>query len=59
MKVNPDNIKTRKNDTLENNGRSISPIMSPLNSNDIKNKKDNNDKNYITDIIGDISNTSK
>ena len=47
MKVNPDSIKTRKNDTLENNGRSISPIMSALNSNDIKNKKDNNDKNYI------------
>ena len=59
MKVNPDSIKTRKNDTLENNGRSISPIMSALNSNDIKNKKDNNDKNYITDIIGDINNNKK
>lgn len=59
MKVNPDSIKTRKNDTLENNGRSISPIMSALNSNDIKNKKDNNDKNYITEIIGDINNANK
>ena len=59
MKLNPDSIKTRNNDTLENNGRSISPIMSALNSNDTKNKKDNTDKNYITDIIGDINNNKK
>ena len=59
MKVNPETIKTRKNDTLENNGRSISPIMSPISSNEIKNKKDNTDKNYINDIMGDINNNNK
>ena len=55
MKVNADNIKSRKIDLIDKNGKSISPIISAGNSNEINNK-DNNDKNYINDIMGNYVN---
>ena len=43
MKVNADSIKNRKNDVIKKNGKSISPIISPLDSNEVRMNKESND----------------
>ena len=43
MKANADSSKSKKNDIIEKNVKSISPIISTISSNDLGMKKDNND----------------
>jgi len=46
IKLNPDNMKSRKSDVIENNGKTISPIMTSQGTNE------NRIKNEKNDIIG-------
>ena len=56
IKIKRDSIKDRKSDTLENNGKKLSPIISAYVSNDLK--RENTDKNDVQDMIGEYINTN-
>ena len=56
IKIKRDSLKDRKSDTLENNGKKISPIITPYVSNEMK--RENTDKNDVQDMIGDYINTN-
>ena len=50
IKLNPDNMKSRKSDVIENNGKTISPIMTSqgTNENRIKNEKNDIIDQYVS-----------
>ena len=57
MKENEDNLKFRKSDIIEKNGKRISPIISETNSNDIYYKKEtNDDKNDLNNKVEQVIN---
>ena len=56
IKIKRDSIKDKKSDTLENNGKKLSPIRSAFVSNEMK--RENTDKNDVQDMIGEYMNTN-
>ena len=56
IKIKRDSIKDKKSDTLENNGKKLSPIVSTYVSNEMK--RENTDKNDVQDMIGEYINTN-
>lgn len=56
IKIKRDSMKDRKSDTLENNGKRLSPIISAYVSNELK--RENTDKNDVQDMIGEYINTN-
>ena len=56
IKIKRDSIKDKKSDSLENNGKKLSPIRSAFVSNEMK--RENTDKNDVQDMIGEYMNTN-